>query len=39
MPSHEGFVQGYNGQAAVDVGSMLIIATTLTLHRAPTAKQ
>ena len=30
MPSHEGFVQGYNGQAAVDVDSMLIIAATLT---------
>ena len=29
MPSHEGFVQGYNGQAAVDVDSMLIITTTL----------
>lgn len=30
MPSHEGFVQGYNGQAVVDVDSMLIIAATLT---------
>jgi transposase len=30
MPSHEGFVQAYNGQAAVDVDSMLIIAATLT---------
>ncbi len=30
MPSHEGFVQGYNGQAAVDVDSMLIVAATLT---------
>jgi hypothetical protein len=30
MPSHEGFVQAYNGQAAVDVESMLIVAATLT---------
>jgi transposase len=30
MPSHEGFVQGYNGQAAVDVDSLLIVAATLT---------
>jgi transposase len=30
MPSHEGFVQGYNGQAAVNVDSMLIVAATLT---------
>lgn len=30
MPSHEGFVQAYNGQAAVDVDSMLIVAATLT---------
>ena len=30
MPTHEGFVQGYNGQVAVDVDSMLIVATTLT---------
>ena len=27
MPSHEGFVQGYNSQAAVDVETMLIVAT------------
>ena len=26
MPSHEGFVQGYNSQAAVDVETMLIVA-------------
>jgi hypothetical protein len=32
MPSADGFVQGYNAQAAVDVGTMLIIATTLTQH-------
>ena len=32
MPSADGFVQGYNAQAAVDVDSMLIIATTLTQH-------
>ena len=30
MPSHEGFVQAYNGQAAVAVDSMLIVAATLT---------
>ena len=30
MPSSEGFVQAYNGQAAVDVDSMLIVAATLT---------
>lgn len=29
MPSSEGFVQGYNAQAAVDTGSMLIIAADL----------
>src|SRR5512139_3365271 len=27
IPSHEGFVQGYNSQAAVDVETMLIVAT------------
>jgi transposase len=27
MPSHEGYVQGYNSQAAVDVETMLIVAT------------
>lgn len=30
MPSHECFVQGYNSQAAVDVDTMLIVATTVT---------
>ena len=30
MPSHEGFVQAYNSQAAVDVDSRLIVAATLT---------
>jgi transposase len=30
MPSANGFVQGYNAQAAVDVDSMLVVATTLT---------
>jgi len=30
MPSADGFVQGYNAQAAVDVASMLVVATTLT---------
>ena len=32
MPSADSFVQGYNAQAAVDVDSMLVIATTLTQH-------
>ena len=32
MPSHEGFVQAYNGQAAVEVDSMLIVAATFTQH-------
>ncbi|MGZ8173503.1 MULTISPECIES: IS1182 family transposase [Methylobacter] len=30
MPSANGFIQGYNAQAAVDVDSMLVVATTLT---------
>jgi len=29
MPSHDGFVQGYNSQAAVDVDTMLIVATDI----------
>jgi len=29
LPSHDGFVQGYNTQAAVDVETMLIVATTV----------
>jgi transposase len=29
MPSHEGFVQAYNGQAAVDTESMLILSAHL----------
>ena len=29
MPSHDGFIQGYNSQAAVDVETMLIVATTV----------
>jgi transposase len=29
MPSHEGFVQAYNAQAAVDTDSMLIVAAEL----------
>jgi transposase len=29
MPSHEGFIQGYNAQAAVDTASMLIVAADL----------
>ncbi|HEY8096679.1 MAG TPA: IS1182 family transposase [Methylobacter sp.] len=32
MPSADGFVQGYNAQAAVDVDSMLVVATRLTQH-------
>lgn len=30
MPSGDGFIQGYNGQAAVDVESLLIIGSDLT---------
>ena len=30
MPSHDGFIQGYNSQAAVDVETMLIVAATVT---------
>lgn len=30
MPSAEGFVQGYNAQAAVDVASMLVLAPLVT---------
>lgn len=30
IPSGDGFIQGYNSQAAVDIESMLIIATGLT---------
>ncbi len=29
MPSHDGFIQGYNSQAAVDVETMLIVATSV----------
>jgi transposase len=29
MPSHDGFVQGYNSQAAVDVETMLIVAASV----------
>ncbi len=32
MPSHEGFVQGYNSQAAVDVETMLIVGTHVSQH-------
>jgi transposase len=32
MPSHDGFVQGYNSQAVVDVETMLIIATDVSQH-------
>jgi transposase len=37
MPSAQGFVQGYNAQAAVDVDTMLVLATTVT--QAPNDKQ
>ena len=30
MPSAQGFVQGYNAQAAVDVDTMLVLAATVT---------
>jgi len=30
MPAGDGFIQGYNAQAAVDAGSMLIVAADLT---------
>jgi transposase len=29
LPSHDGFIQGYNSQAAVDVDTLLIVATTV----------
>jgi transposase len=29
LPGHDGFIQGYNSQAAVDVETMLIVATTV----------
>ena len=29
LPSHDGFIQGYNSQAAVDVDTMLIVAATV----------
>lgn len=32
MPSHDGFIQGYNAQAAVDVDSLLVVATTVSQH-------
>jgi transposase len=37
IPSAQGFVQGYNAQAAVDVDTMLVLATTVT--PAPNDKQ
>jgi transposase len=37
MPSGQGFVQGYNAQAAVDVDTMLVLATTVT--QEPNDKQ
>ena len=30
MKSHDGFIQGYNAQAAVDADSQVIVARTLT---------
>ena len=32
LPSHDGFIQGYNSQAAVDVETMLIVAATVSQH-------
>lgn len=32
LPSQDGFIQGYNSQAAVDVETMLIVATTVSQH-------
>ncbi|WAK00448.1 IS1182 family transposase [Methylobacter sp. YRD-M1] len=32
MPSKDGFVQGYNAQAAVDVDSLLVVGATLSQH-------
>ena len=29
LPSHDGFIQGYNSQAAVDVETLLIVAATV----------
>jgi transposase len=29
MPGHDGFIQGYNSQAAVDMDTMLIVAATV----------
>jgi len=29
LPSHDGFIQGYNSQAAVDVATMLIVVATV----------
>jgi len=37
LPSHDGFIQGYNSQAAVDVETMLIIATSVS--QQPNDKQ
>jgi hypothetical protein len=37
MPSAQGFVQGYNAQAAVDVDTMLVLATTVS--QEPNDKQ
>ena len=32
MPSTEGFVQGYNAQAAVDVDSHMVVTNHVTAH-------
>lgn len=32
MPSKDGFVQGYNAQAAIDVDSLLVVGATLSQH-------
>lgn len=32
LPSHDGFIQGYHSQAAVDVATLLIVAATVSQH-------
>jgi transposase len=32
LPSHDGFIQGYNSQAAVDVETLLIVAASVSQH-------
>ena len=37
MKSHDGFIQGYNAQAAVDADSQVIVAQTLTNNASDAA--